>query len=519
MTESNHSADDRSSAIRFILDGEVHTVRGVDPNTTVLSYLREHLRRTGTKEGCAEGDCGACTVVVADLDGERVRFRAVNSCIKFLPTLDGKELLTVESLRAPDGSLHPVQRAMVDCHGSQCGFCTPGFIMSMFEVYKSEERPTRQRLQDALAGNLCRCTGYRPILDAAQEMYDAGHSGNGPGGEAAWLHRPFLAEADAEPGEEERAMVERLRSIQRDGTLEVSGPNLSGGERRYFAPRTLDALADLYERHPEARLLAGGTDVGLWVTKFHWDLDEVIYTGEVEELKRFEITDSHIEIGAAVTVTDAYQAIGERFPDMGEMYRRYASPPIRNAATIGGNVANGSPIGDSMPGLIALGSTLVLRRGGETREMPLDEFYIAYQKNALEPGELVERIRIPLEPADRQFRMYKITKRFDQDISAVCAAFSAVLEDGRARNVRICYGGMAEIPKRAANCERELEGKEWNESTIVAGMAALDGDYTPIDDMRSSAAYRAMVTRNLLRKFYLETSGFDGETRVLDYGR
>ncbi len=516
MTAASQSGDERrEDAIRFILDGEVRTVRGIDPNTTVLAYLREHLRRTGTKEGCAEGDCGACTVVVGELDGERVRFRAVNSCIKFLPTLDGKELFTVESLRAADGSLHPVQRAMVDSHGSQCGFCTPGFVMSMFELYKSAERPSRRRLQDHLAGNLCRCTGYRPILDAAQEMYDNGHSGNGAG----WLHRPYSAEADAEPCDEERAMAERLRSIQRQGTLELVGPDLSGGQRRYFAPRTLDALAQLYQEHPEARLLAGGTDVGLWVTKLHWDLDTVIYTGEVEELKRFEVGDSHIEIGAAVTVTDAYEAIGQRFPDMGEMYRRYASPPIRNAATIGGNVANGSPIGDSMPGLIALGSTLVLRQGDATRELPLDEFYLAYQKNALEPGELVERIRIPLEPADRQFRTYKISKRFDQDISAVCAAFSARLEDGRARQVRVCFGGMAAIPKRAGNCEKALEGQRWDESTIVAAMSALDGDFTPIDDMRSSAAYRAMVARNLLRKFYLETSGFEGETRVLEHGR
>jgi xanthine dehydrogenase small subunit len=519
MTESNHSADDRSSAIRFILDGEVHTVRGIDPNTTVLSYLREHLRRTGTKEGCAEGDCGACTVVVGEVDGDRMKFRAINSCIKFLPTLDGKELFTVESLRAPDGALHPVQRAMVDCHGSQCGFCTPGFIMTMFELYKSRERMGRGELQDALAGNLCRCTGYRPILDAAQEMYGDGQGGNGQTGDTAWLHRPFSPQADAEAGDEERAMVERLRSIRRDGTLEVRGPDLAGGERRYFAPRTVDALAALVEEHPDARLLAGGTDVGLWATKFHWDLDTLIYTGEVEELKRFEVADSHIEIGAAVTVTDAYAAIGERFPDMGEMYRRFASPPIRNAATIGGNVANGSPIGDSMPGLIALGSSVVLRKGGETRELPLDEFYLSYQKTALEPGELLERIRVPLEPDDRQFRMYKITKRFDQDISAVCAAFSMRLDGGRARQVRICFGGMAAIPQRAVNCERELEGKEWNESTIVAGMAALDGDYTPIDDMRSSAAYRALVTRNLLRKFYLETSGYEGETRVLEHGR
>ena len=515
MTASSQSgADSRESAVRFILDGEVHTVSGVDPNTTVLSYLREQLRRTGTKEGCAEGDCGACTVVVAELDGDRIRFRAINSCIKFLPTLDGKELLTVESLRAADGSLHPVQRAMVDCHGSQCGFCTPGFVMSMFELYKSEERPSRRRLHDALAGNLCRCTGYRPILDAAQQMYGNGDAGNGE-----WLQRPYSAEADAEPGDEETAMVDRLRSLQRDGTLAITGPDLAGGERHYFAPHSLGDLAALFEQHPDARILAGGTDVGLWVTKFHRDLDTLIYIGEVEELKRLEVTDDHIEVGAAVTLTDAHATIGERFADMGEIYRRFASPPIRNAATLVGNVANGSPIGDSMPGLIALGATLVLRRGEATRELPLDEFYLAYQKTALVPGEFVERVRIPLEPADRQFRTYKIAKRFDQDISAVCGAFSMRLDDGRAHQVRVCFGGMAAIPQRAVNCEEALEGQSWDESTIVAGMSAMDSDYTPIDDMRSSAEYRSLVARNLLRKFYLETSGFDGETRVLEHGR
>ena len=511
---SQSGADSRENAVRFILDGEVHTVSGIDPNTTVLNYLREQLRRIGTKEGCAEGDCGACTVVVGELDGDRVKFRAINSCIQFVPTLDGKELFTVESLRAADGSLHPVQRAMVDCHGSQCGFCTPGFVMSMFELYKSVERPSRRRLHDALAGNLCRCTGYRPILDAAQEMYGNGHTGNGD-----WLHRPYSDEADAQPGREETAMVELLRSIRRDGTLEITGPDLAGGERRYFAPRTIDDLAALFEEHPDARLLAGGTDVGLWVTKFHWDLDMVIYTGEVEELKRLVVTDDHIEVGAAVTLTDAHAAIGERFADMGEMYRRFASPPIRNAATLGGNIANGSPIGDSMPGLIALDATLVLRRGAARRELPLEEFYLAYQKTALEPGEFVELVRIPLQPADREFRTYKISKRFDQDISAVCGAFSVRLDDGRARQVRVCFGGMAATPQRAANCEKALEGQTWDESTIVAGMSAMDGDYSPIDDMRSSADYRRLVARNLLRKFYLETSGFDGETRVLEHGR
>jgi xanthine dehydrogenase small subunit len=483
--------------VRFILDGEVHTVRHVDPNTTVLDYLRERLRRTGTKEGCAEGDCGACTVVVGELDGERIRLRAINSCIQFVPTLDGKELFTVESLKGDDGELHPVQRAMVDDHGSQCGFCTPGFVMSLFALYKSEAEPSRQRINDVLAGNLCRCTGYRPIVDAACRMYE-------------------LGEGEAPPDEKER--LARLRDIQRQGTLEYSGPSPGGRRRTYYAPSTLTELATLRQRHPDAYLLAGGTDVGLWVTKHHMDLDAIIYLGNVEELKRLEVSDTHIEVGAGVTVTDAHDVIGRHFPDMGEMYRRFASPPIRNAATIGGNVANGSPIGDSMPSLIALDSTIVLRRGAQTRELPLDEFYLAYQKTALERGELLERIRIPLPQAGSRFATYKISKRFDQDISAVCAAYRlSIDDDGHARGVRICYGGMAATPKRATQCEAVLEGRPWSEAILAEAFEALDRDYTPIRDMRASAEYRRLVARNLLRKFFLETSGFDGETRVIDY--
>ncbi|MCP3962665.1 MAG: xanthine dehydrogenase small subunit, partial [bacterium] len=465
---------------------------------------------------------------------------------------DGKELFTVESLKRPDGdappeagkrNLHPAQQAMVDCHGSQCGFCTPGFVMSLFAMYKSEPEPDRARINDLLAGNLCRCTGYRPIIEAAQKMY--GISNNG--GNGSWLHQPWSAtdEAEASPGE--REMVERLRSIQRTGTLRlrasgatstVTGPGLEGEQRpvapearkrnTYFAPRTLADFAELVESHPDATILAGGTDVGLWVTKLHRDLDTIIYLGDVEQLKVLEASDTHIEIGAAVTVTDAQGLIGKHFPDMGELYRRFASPPIRNAATIGGNVANGSPIGDSMPGLIALDASLVLRRGSprrgadetrETRELPLHELYIAYQKTALQPGEFVERVRIPLRPAGRHFRTYKITKRFDQDISAVCGAYCFRLDGGRMRDVRICYGGMAAIPKRAAECEKALEGREWTESTLAAGMAALDRDYTPIADMRASAEYRRLITRNLLRKLFLETSPWEGETRVVGHGR
>jgi xanthine dehydrogenase small subunit len=451
-------------------------------------------------------------VVLAELVDDRVQFRAINSCIKFLPTLDGKELFTVESLRIPNGPLHPAQSAMVECHGSQCGFCTPGFVMSLFALFNSEERPSRQRVNDVLAGNLCRCTGYRPIIEAAQKMYEVR-------GEAStsqnWLHRPYSSSEQLEPSSGERAMVERLRGIRRRGTLTFRGPGVEGREHLYLAPDNLADLAEVIKEYPHAYILAGGTDIGLWVTKQHMDLETVIYIGNVVELKKLEISTSHIEVGAAVTVTDAHAVFTERFPDMGELYRRFASPPIRNTATIGGNIANGSPIGDSMPGLIALGTTVVLRRGEATREIALEDFYLAYQKKDLTAGEFVERIRVPLEPVDRLFAIYKISKRFDQDISSICGAFSVRLADNYAHEVRICYGGMAAIPQRATSCEVALEGKAWTADSVGKAMEALDGDFSPIGDMRASAAYRRIVTRNLLKKFFLESSGATGRTRIL----
>src|SRR5437867_9501278 len=438
-----------SGAVRFVLDGEVVTVSNVEPTRTVLNFLREDLGRTGTKEGCAEGDCGACTVVVGELAGDGVRFRAINSCIQFVPTLDGKELITVESLKAVDGALHPVQRALVDCHGSQCGFCTPGFVMSLFALYKSAQKRSRRDINDALAGNLCRCTGYRPIVDAAQKMYEYGSDAAKP--HEHWMNCSFSSMGDRQRSTSEREMIERLQSIQRRDTL-----MLSQGAKTYFAPSRSADLAALREAHRDARILAGSTDVGLWVTKQHRDLNTVIYVGNVAELTRVEVTDRHIEIGAAVSLTDAFAVLVKHYPELDELFRRFASPPIRNAGTLGGNIANGSPIGDTMPVLIAIGTTLVLRKGNRTREMPLDEFYVAYQKTALEPGEFVERVRIARPAANAHVRSYKISKRFDQDISAVCGGYRIELEDGIVRGVAIAYGGGAATPQRALACGGRL---------------------------------------------------------------
>ena len=486
MSATEHTGAGNGT-IRFLLDDNVHEVTDVAPTTTVLNYLREYLQRTGTKEGCAEGDCGACTVVVAEPDTQGVRFRSINSCIQFLPTLNGKALYTVESLKKiSNGGLHPVQQAMVDCHGSQCGFCTPGFVMSLFALYRNSAGPTRDEIDDALSGNLCRCTGYQPIIRAARRMYDYGQD---------------LVD--------EEELGRRLDEIRPGESLELSVENSSGVEARdrYFAPAGLSELADLLVRHPGATILAGGTDIGLWVTKEYRELPVIIYIGQVGDLDYIDETADRLEIGAAVSLTDAFAVLDKHYPDMFEIMRRFASPPIRNAGTLCGNIANGSPIGDTMPALISLGAVLVLRRGSQVRELPLDEFYPGYRETALEESEFVQAVQVPLRRgAGVHFRSYKIAKRYDQDISAVCGAYYLRLESGVVADVRICYGGMAAVPQRARQCEAALSGRNWNEATVEAAIKAMDEDYQPLTDMRATSGYRRRVAGNLLKRFYLDTT-------------
>jgi len=500
------SKSQSTNTVRFVLDGRVIELSDVDPTRTVLQFLREDLRRTGTKEGCAEGDCGACTVVIGELDddGSTLRLRAINSCIRFLATLDGKELFTVESLRGADGSLHPVQQAMVDCHGSQCGFCTPGFVMSLFALFKNRHRPGRIEIDDALAGNLCRCTGYRPIVAAASRMYELADPGD-----QDWLRRPHGAHGEAAPG----SRVDRLRSLRRGESTAVGN-----GSRRLYAPRRAAELAGLLAENPGACLLAGGTDVGLWVTKQLREFDTVIYTGDVEELKRVDTVPGGIQIGAAVTLADAIPVILGSYPELGEMFLRFASPPIRNAATLGGNVANGSPIGDSMPALLALDSVLTLQSAAGTRELPLSEFYLGYRKTALRQGEFLARIRIPGRDARDLVRCYKVSKRFDQDISAVCGAFRLRLDGARIVEARAAYGGMAAVPARAPTCESELAGADFDDQAVGRAMRALAEDFQPISDMRASRDYRLRVAQNLLQRLYLDHAGRLA-AGVYDHGR
>jgi xanthine dehydrogenase small subunit len=471
-----------STPIRFFYRGAVHEVGGVAPTRTVLQHLREDLHCTGTKEGCAEGDCGACTVVVGTLqdDGD-VRLQAVNACIQFLPTLDGKALFTVEDLQQPDGALHPVQQALVECHGSQCGFCTPGFAMSLWGMYVNGPHgcaPSRRQIDNALSGNLCRCTGYRPIIDAARRM----------------TALPPVAFDRA-------AVADRLRGLQRE-----SGSVVSQAGRNFHAPRTVDELVAARAAHPQATLLAGSTDVGLWVTKGLRELGDIIYLGGVAALRAVREDDGWLELGAGVSLEDAYAVVCRHYPQqLGELWQRFASLPIRHAGTLGGNVANGSPIGDSMPWMIALGSQVVLRGPGGTRTLALEDFYLGYQVKDLRADEFVQAVRIPLPRPGVAFRTYKLAKRFDQDISAVCAAFALELDGDVVRAARIAFGGMAATPKRAARAEAALAGRPWNEATLLEATAALARDYAPLSDMRASSAYRLTAAQNLLRRCWLET--------------
>ena len=480
-----------AATIRFVLNGDIVETEIVDPTRTVLQFLREDLALKGTKEGCAEGDCGACTIVVVEIDrsGDDIELKTVNACIQFLPTIDGKELITVEGLQDKGGDLHPVQKAMVDSHGSQCGFCTPGFVMSLFALYRSIPEPTRQEIDDALAGNLCRCTGYRPIIDAAQSMSATTDD---------WSRDKHL---------------DVLRSVARADTFEAEH-----GGRRFFAPIDIASLAEIYAQYPDATILAGGTDVGLWVTKQYRELETIIYTARVAEMLDVRATETHLEIGGAVSLTHAIPAIVDQYPGLTELFRRFASPPIRNVGTLGGNIANGSPIGDSMPALMVLGAGLVLRQGDKERELALDDFYHDYQVNDLQPGEFVARIRIPLAQDGVLVSSQKWSKRFDQDISAVCTAYRVQLDGDKVVDFRMACGGVAATIRRATRCEETINAAAWTEGTIDKACLALAEDFSPIDDMRASADIRLVAVQNLLRRFWLETTGELDET-VYTYGR
>jgi xanthine dehydrogenase small subunit len=443
----------------FLLNGAPVRVTDQPSTRTLLDWLRETQGLTGTKEGCNEGDCGACTVIVTDADGSR----AVNGCILFLPQLNGKALRTVEGISGPGGEMHPVQAAMVAHHGSQCGFCTPGIVASLAAAHTNGETA----FDDVLAGNLCRCTGYAPIIRAAEA-------------------------AASQP-------VPNWMQTDRDAVATLDATPLP------VAPTSSDELADWYAANPDATLIAGATDVGLWVTKMLRDLAPVAFLGGCADLKAITADDTGLHLGAMVTLSEMQAPVAARHPSFGELIRRFASVQVRNAATIGGNIANGSPIGDAPPALIALGAQLHLRRGDARRTIPLEGFFLDYGKQDRAAGEFVEGLSIPDQP-DR-LRCYKLSKRFDQDISAVCGCLSVTVDGGTVTGARLAYGGMAGIPKRAAHAEAALVGQPWTEETVRAAMAAYAQDFTPLTDMRASADYRLETAANMLLRYFHEDHG------------
>ncbi|MCB8873884.1 xanthine dehydrogenase small subunit [Acidisoma silvae] len=470
------------TGIRFLLGNEPRHLSDVDPTQTVLDYLRDDETLCGTKEGCAEGDCGACTVMLAERDGTGgIRYRPVNSCIMFMAALDGKQLVTIEHLRGPEGKLHPVQQAMMDHHAAQCGFCTPGFVMSLATLHQAGATVERAEIADALAGNLCRCTGYRPIYDAARSA----------------LAKPRGAEDRVADAVTLAAALNALDSGAE--TLDVTG---SG--RRFVAPRSLDELTRLLAHHPDALILGGGTDIGLWVTKQRQSLALLVATEHVPELRKIAVTETLLSIGAAVPYADAMASLTALHPETVTLLRRIGSRQIRERGTIGGNIANASPIGDMPPLLIAMGAVLVIVSAKGERRLAVEDFFKGYRRTDLQPGEVLAAIEIPKPTPDLRLGIYKVSKRFDQDISAVCAGFSFALDGERVRSIRIGYGGMAATPVRARDVEAKLIGAVWGLPAVEAAMAGIDHAFTPLSDMRASASYRSLIARNLLLKFYLE---------------
>jgi xanthine dehydrogenase small subunit len=481
-----------NDSIRFILNGEDVLLKEVRPTETLLDFLRLKRRLTGTKEGCAEGDCGACTVLVGRLIDGKLHYESVNACIRFIGSLNATHVVTVEHLAAKDGTLHPVQQAMVDCHGSQCGFCTPGFVMSLYGLWLSNSNPGREEIEKALQGNLCRCTGYEPIVKAAEQVART---------------RPS---ALFDPLERTRSdIVARLWAMQPSDTIAITS-----GEERLLIPGSEEALARILADEPTATVVAGSTDVGLWVTKQMRALNPVVFINHLSELQTILAGEGGFTIGAGVTYSRAFETIAKKVPTLGRLITRIGGEQVRNMGTIGGNIANGSPIGDSPPPLIALGATVRLRSTEGTRMLRLEDYFIDYGKQDRRPGEFVESLFVPYPAEDTRFAVYKITKRRDEDITAVLGAFYLTLdEQGDVNDIRIAFGGMAGTPKRARAVENQLLGRPWTEDTIEAARDAFDTDYQPLSDWRATAEYRQLTAKNLLTRFYLETTGAPAELR------
>ncbi|OOG67938.1 xanthine dehydrogenase small subunit [Sinorhizobium sp. A49] len=483
--------DRTDDSIRFILNDSEVTLSNVAPTATLLDYLRLERRLTGTKEGCAEGDCGACTVLVGRLAGDKLVYESVNACIRFVGSLNATHVVTVEHLAARDGTLHPVQQAMVDFHGSQCGFCTPGFVMSLYGLWLSNDDPSRADIEKALQGNLCRCTGYEPIVKAAEAAANARPSAN---------FDPITAARDE--------TIARLKALRPERTITIRH-----GEHCLIVPADTAGLATALAAHEGATVVAGSTDVGLWVTKQMRPINPVIFINGIAELQNITESEAGLTIGAGVSYSTAFAALSSAYPAFGRLIDRIGGEQVRNMGTIGGNIANGSPIGDSPPPLIVLGATVTLRSTEGVRTLPLEDFFIAYGKQDRKVGEFVESIFAPRLPTDELFAAYKLSKRRDEDISALLGAFRISLDGDRVKGARIAFGGMAGTPKRAASVEAALIGKPWTEETVRAAQAAFEADYQPLSDWRATSTYRLLAAKNLLLRFFLESAGETAQLR------
>ena len=468
-----------SSVVKFIHNNKIMEIQDVDPNETLLNYIREKLNKTGTKEGCAEGGCGACTVVLGYLKNNKIFYQSVNACIVFLPTIHGKQLILVEDLVGKDGSLHPVQKSMVNFHGSQCGFCTPGFVMSLFSMYKNFSSFDKTIIKNSIAGNLCRCTGYQPIINAAKSLNNKNK-----------VDQFYQTKNET---------IKLLKIINKKN----NSLTINRVDKKYFAPQTINELKILLKKYPKSKILSGGTDLSLIVTKERKTINSIIYINSIKELNYIKKNKKYIEIGATTPLIEFESEIIKHYPDFKDILERYGSVQIRNVATIAGNIATASPIGDTLPLLLALNAKIVISNSKNDKILYLKDFFINYRKTKLKNGQFIKLIKIPLLQ-NNIFKAYKISKRIDDDISAVCASFNLNIKNNIIVSISIAYGGMAAIPKKALQCEKSLLNKDLSEKNINIAQKFLEKDFNPIDDMRASSQYRMKIAKNLLFKCFQE---------------
>ena len=462
--------------VRFVFENKIHEIKNLDPNETILNFIRLRLKKTGTKEGCSEGGCGACTVVIGELKKNNITYKAINSCIAFTTSLEGKQLLIVEDLMQKNGSLHPVQTAMVNFHGSQCGFCTPGFVMSLFSMYKNNISYDRETIEESISGNLCRCTGYRPIIDAAKSL------------------------DNRKPDQFKKSEKQTINLLKR---IRPKNIFINIKNKKYFAPRTVVELKKIIKKYPKVKFLSGGTDMSLIVTKQKKDIENIVYLNSIDELNYIKENNKYIEVGATTPLRKFELFIKKYYPDFNTILKRYGSVQIRNVATIAGNIATASPIGDSLPLLLSLDASISIESFNKKSRLSLNDFFISYRKTKLKKGQFISSIRIPIYK-NNIFKAYKISKRIDDDISSVCASFNLAIVNKKIKNIKIAYGGMAPTPKRAIHCEKILLNSDFSEEIILKAQICLEKDFQPIDDMRASKNYRMEIAKNLLLKCFAE---------------